>query len=269
MKQIDKYIFAIIIALLLTVTVQSSPKEIGNLKQLKSERERHYNAYINSNCMEMGIRIVQRLSDTEYGIYRNNKFAKLYTSETFFSSPGQAHIYAYRRHYSEKVTYKTGFSESVNSYKECSRRDKNKYLGQGEQYSKTAGKYNEANTKAQKKEGCEELSKNTDKGTIYGHAKSILDDGFWFDTYKGNYYVNTSNTSTRSILSNRGRIKIIVQRTGRTREVSLLEMYPYATKEGESEYSGRAMRHVRQYPAHKFKTLEEVSLIGLWDSLCK
>jgi len=241
--------------------------------------------------MGMSIKIVQKLSNTEYGIYRNNKFAKLYTSETSFTSTGQAYVYVYRRHYSEKVTYKTGFSESVNSYRECSKRDKNKYLEQGEQYSKADGKYGKANTKARERRelakekaekeariklkqkrremGCEDLGKKTDKGTISGYSRSILDDGFWFDTHRGNYYVQTSNASAKSILSNRGRMKIIVKRTGETRRFSLYELYPYQTKNGESEYSKRAMQHVRRYPASKFRTLKEVSLVGSWDSLCK
>ncbi len=283
MKHIYKYIFSAILFLLLTSTLQSSPKafdSLGNeLEQLKSEKDRLYNVYINSNCMGIGIEIVQKLSDREYGINHDRKFAKLYTSETSFTSRGRASIYVYRKYYRENVTYTTGFKGYANSYRECSRREINKYLEHGEKYSKASTKYNQANRKArekrelaeekdQKKAGCEDLSKKTDKGTISGYSGSILDDGFWVDAYEGNYYVETSKATAKSILSNRDR-KIIVKRTGRTRRFSLYELYPYQTKNGESEYSKRAMQHARRYPASKFKTLEEVSLVGLWDSLCK
>ncbi len=125
-----------------------------------------------------------------------------------------------------------------------------------------------AKIKQQRREaGCyNQINRNIDKGTIGGYVKSILDYGFMFS---GGYYVKTSNASAKSILTNKRYMKLIVKRTGKTRRFSLHELYPYHTKKGESEYSAAAVRHGRRYPSTKFRTLKEVTLVGLWDSLCK
>lgn len=290
-KHIHKYIFATIIALLLTVTVQSAPKPYNSLEselnQLKSESERLFNVVVNSNCTYIKFEVIQKLSDREYGINYNREFSKLYTSETSYRTRGSASLDVYRNFGTESVIYKSGFSDTVNSYRECSRRDKEKYSENEEKYSKANDKYYQAKRKVQEKRrieeekaqekrriakkqaGCEYLSKNTEKGTISGRSGSILDGGFWLHNGQGDYYVRTSNASAKSIVSNGDRITIIVKRTGETRRFSLYELYPYQRKNGESEYSKKAMRHARRYPASKFKILEEVYLIGLWDSLCK
>ncbi len=251
-------------------------RQARGISQLKATNDRLKNDYYNSICEEMSVTIVQKLSDREYGINVDRKFSKLYTKNTSFYSKGRTSLVVYRDSHKETVSYKSGFSDSVDAYRECSREDKRKYLQLIELYSKASSEYREvyseaeskyrkAKERAKEEAGCGFLYKKTNKGSISGSIKSILDNGFMIKKY----YVNTAYASKKLPLSIGKYVKIIVKKTGKSRRFSLHELFPYRARNGESEYSQRALSHTRRYPSSKYKNLEEVLLVASWESLCK
>ena len=118
-----------------------------------------------------------------------------------------------------------------------------------------------------KDRGCNYLDGTLNIGTIKGYlTTSVNKYDFIFDK---KYYVETPKGYTYFPKNQNQKLSLVVRRTGKTREVSLLKLYPYKVKEGESEYSSRAVSHRRRYPSNKFRTLEVVSLIGSWDEICQ
>ncbi len=113
--------------------------------------------------------------------------------------------------------------------------------------------------------GCYYLDGTLNIGTIEGYVTTNF-RGYDFILDK-KYYVETP--SRHSSFSKEQKLSLVVKKTRRTREVSLLDLHPYETKQGESEYSKRAINHKRRYPSNKFKTLEVLSLVGTWSEVCQ
>ncbi len=116
-----------------------------------------------------------------------------------------------------------------------------------------------------KDRGCYSLDGTLNIGTIKGYFTTSWNKyDFIFDK---KYYVETAKGYT--YFPKNQKLSLVVRRTGKTRQVSLLKLYPYKVKESESEYSSRAVSHRRRYPSNKFKTLEVVSLVGSWHEICQ
>jgi len=211
----------------------------------------------------------QKFSKNEYAIkFKSGEKALLTTDHTTLSNKYGLMLWISSDSHTETVTYTSGFKDTVRKYRECTKAEQSITENRGKQ------KIKEIQQKRKNKQsmGCTTLYKNKNIGTLEGTVNIVLDDGFRM----GNYFINTTNTSVdiKNYLKNNNYgnykfIKVVVQRTNKYKSFSLLELYPYNLKEGESEYSRNAINFRRRYPANKNRALEELMFVDFYDARCK